>query len=89
MIDLLLTILIGSFFASVILASYRFLKGPTIPDRLLALDIITYSLVVIIAIVAVMLGSPYLIVVSFSLSLWFFIGSLYVARYLEGKYIGD
>jgi multicomponent Na+:H+ antiporter subunit F len=89
MIDLLLTLLIGSFTTSVILASYRFIRGPTIPDRMLALDIMTYSLVVVIAIVAVMLGSPYLIVVSFSLALWFFIGSLYVARYLEGEAIGD
>lgn len=63
--------------------------GPTMPDRMLALDIVSYTLVVIIAIVAIIVGSPYLIVISFSLALWFFIGSLYVARYLEGEAIGD
>ena len=89
MIYFVLSLLIVAFVTSATVSFYRLLKGPTIPDRMLALDIITYTLVVIIAVVALILDSPYLIVISFTLALWFFIGSLYVARYLEGEQIGD
>jgi len=89
MIYFVLSLLIVAFVTSATVSFYRLLKGPTIPDRMLALDVITYTLVVIIAVVALILDSPYLIVISFTLALWFFIGSLYVARYLEGEQIGD
>jgi multicomponent Na+:H+ antiporter subunit F len=89
MVDSLLALLVGLFMASLAISSYRLIMGPTIPDRVLALDIVSYGLAVIMALLAVIVGSPYLIVISFSLALWFFIGSIYIARYLEGKQIGD
>lgn len=81
--------MIAVFAISVIISSYRLVRGPTIADRVIAIDVVTYSLVVIIGIVAVVISSPYLIVISFSLALWFFVGVLYIARYLEGDSIGD
>ena len=89
MLDWALMILVAMFIVSIAISFYRLLVGPTMPDRVLALDVVSYGLAVIMALLAVMIGSPYLIVISFSLALWFFIGSLYIARYMEGKQIGD
>ncbi len=88
-IDEIITWLIAPFVVSVIISSYRLISGPTIPDRMLAMDVISYSLAVIMGLIAVQRESPYLIVISFTLALWYYIGSLYVARYLEGEQPGD
>lgn len=89
MIDLLILSSIFLFSVSITISVYRMMRGPTMPDRMLALDVVTYGLSVVMALVAVLSGSPYLIVISFSLALWFFIGSLYVAKYMEGKQIDE
>ncbi len=88
MIDVILVFSLGMFIISITLSMYRMVVGPTIPDRMLALDVVSYGLTVVMGIIAVISGSPYLIVISFSLALWFFIGALYVARYMEGEQIG-
>jgi multicomponent Na+:H+ antiporter subunit F len=89
MMDTLITALIFIFLLPIVIASYRLIKGPSIPDRMLAIDIVSYTSAVIVALMALLIGSPLLIIVSFSLALWYYIGSLYVARYLEGGEIGD
>ncbi|MDI9643621.1 MAG: monovalent cation/H+ antiporter complex subunit F [Candidatus Verstraetearchaeota archaeon] len=89
MIDLLLNVAISMFVLSIVFSLYRMIRGPTVPDRMLALDVISYGLAVVMGLIAIVSGSPYLIVISFSLALWFFIGALYVARYLEGEEIGE
>ncbi|MEJ5292013.1 MAG: monovalent cation/H+ antiporter complex subunit F [Candidatus Methanosuratincola sp.] len=89
MIEMILMFALGTFIISIALSLYRMVVGPTMPDRMLALDVISYALTVVMGIIAVISGSPYLIVISFSLALWFFIGALYVARYMEGEQIGD
>lgn len=89
MIDLLLNLSILIFVLSMVISIYRMIRGPTIPDRMLALDVVSYGLAVVMGMIAVISGSPFLIVISFSLALWFFIGALYVARYLEGEEIGE
>ena len=89
MIDEIITWLIVPFVISIVISSYRLVVGPTIPDRMLAMDVISYSLAVVMGLIAVLRESPYLIVISFTLALWYYIGSLYVARYLEGEQPGD
>lgn len=89
MLDVILLLSLGMFIISITMSMYRMIVGPTIPDRMLALDVVSYALTVVMGIIAVISGSPYLIVISFSLALWFFIGALYVARYMEGEQIGD
>lgn len=89
MIDEIIAWLIVPFVISIVISSYRLVVGPTIPDRMLAIDVISYSLVVVMGLIAVLRESPYLIVISFTLALWYYIGSLYVARYLEGEQPGD
>lgn len=89
MLDIILLFSLGMFITTITLSMYRMVVGPTIPDRMLALDVISYGLTVVMGIIAVISDSPYLIVISFSLALWFFIGALYVARYMEGEQIGD
>jgi len=89
MIEMILPFALGMFIISITLSLYRMVVGPTMPDRMLSLDVISYGLTVVMGIIAVISGSPYLIVISFSLALWFFIGALYVARYMEGEQIGD
>jgi len=89
MIDTVIIVLISIFLLPIGISSYRLIKGPSIPDRMLAIDVISYTSTVIVALMALSIGSPLMIIVSFSLALWYYIGSLYVARYLEGEEIGD
>jgi multicomponent Na+:H+ antiporter subunit F len=89
MIDTIITALLIPFIVSVLISLYRLVTGPTIPDRILAIDVMSYSLAVIMGLVAVLLESSYLIVISFTLALWYYVGSLYIARYMEGEKPGD
>lgn len=89
MIDTIITALLVPFVVTVLISLYRLVTGPTIPDRILAIDVMSYSLAVIMGLVAVLLESSYLIVISFTLALWYYVGSLYIARYMEGEKPGD
>jgi multicomponent Na+:H+ antiporter subunit F len=72
----LLTVALG-------LALFRLVKGPSAPDRVVALDLITGLAVGIIAIDCALTGEPQLLRVAMGLALISFLGTVAVARYLE------
>jgi len=65
-----------------ILISYRFVKGPSIVDRLTALDLMSYNLIAIIALYAALSEDTLLIDAAVVLSLIAFLGTLAFAYYL-------
>lgn len=65
---------------------YRAVVGPTISDRLLAIDLITTLLMGIIVILALMTEDEALLDISIAIAALSFIGTLAVTRYIsEGK----
>ncbi len=83
-----LTTLLALYLISFALYIVRVLKGPTIPDRVLALDSLGYDLAAFMLILSIYLNSPMMAVCALSLALWIYALDIYVAKYLEAKEVG-
>ncbi|HWJ78599.1 MAG TPA: Na(+)/H(+) antiporter subunit F1 [Niallia sp.] len=68
---------------STILFIYRTIKGPTIPDRVVALDAIGINLVSITAILSVVLKTSAFLEVILLIGILAFIGTVAFSKYLE------
>ncbi|MEM2312395.1 MAG: monovalent cation/H+ antiporter complex subunit F [Candidatus Nezhaarchaeales archaeon] len=75
--------------ASLALLAFRVAAGPTIPDRVLALDVASAAACLIFVLLALYYSSTFFIVVAVSLAVLGFIGTLYIAKYLEGREVGE
>jgi len=64
---------------------YRVLMGPTAPDRIVAVDILGIMIVGFCAILSIPTGRDWYIDIGIAWSLQSFIGTLALAKYLEGK----
>jgi multicomponent Na+:H+ antiporter subunit F len=65
------------------LAAVRLFRGPTLPDRVVALELIASLMVGMIAIVAIVAEQAILIDVAIALTLVGFLGAVAFARYME------
>lgn len=68
---------------AMILAFLRLLRGPTVPDRVAALDLITTLAAGIIAVETMALNEPLLLRAAVVLALVTFVGTVAFARYIE------
>ncbi|WP_049917176.1 monovalent cation/H+ antiporter complex subunit F [Halogeometricum pallidum] len=74
--------------ALTLLVSYRVIKGPTVPDRVVALDTIGTNVVAIAVLYSMLTWQGYFIDVSVVLAIIGFISTVTVARYVtEGDII--
>jgi multicomponent Na+:H+ antiporter subunit F len=64
---------------------YRIVKGPTIPDRMVAIDIFGILVVGVCAIVSIQTEKSYIIDIGIAWIILSFIGTLTLAKYLSGK----
>ncbi len=64
---------------------YRIGRGPTAPDRTVAIDILGVILVGFCALLSLWTGRDFYISVAIAWALLSFIGTLALAKYLEGK----
>ena len=85
LIDIILTVVIVVLAASAILVLYRFVKGPTLPDRVTAIDFITTIVIAIIVVFSILWKSPNFFDVAMVLSLISFLGSISYAFYLTKR----
>lgn len=81
---LIVILTLGAFFCL-----YRALKGPSIPDRAIAVDIMTVIFTSITALLALRYRLAYLIDLSLALAIISFVGTLALAKYLEGRSLDD
>ncbi|MCY4388763.1 MAG: monovalent cation/H+ antiporter complex subunit F [Desulfurellaceae bacterium] len=73
---------------SILLSAYRALRGPTIPDRVVALDNISINLVAAIIVISIRAQSALYIDVALVLAILSFLGTVAAAKYLlRGKVI--
>ncbi len=82
LIDIILTVVIIVLATSAILVLYRFIKGPTLPDRVSAIDLITTIAIAIIVVFSLLWDSPNFFDVAMVLALISFLGSMSYAFYL-------
>ncbi|WP_102274016.1 Na(+)/H(+) antiporter subunit F1 [Cytobacillus massiliigabonensis] len=62
---------------------YRLIKGPSMPDRIIALDAIGINLVAIVALVSIFLDTNAFLEVILLLGILSFIGTVAFSKYLE------
>ena len=80
--------LIPLLFAS-FLCLYRIGKGPTAADRMVAIDILGLIVVTICALIAFFLKESFFMDITLTFALLSFIGSIALAKYLEGRSLDD
>ncbi len=79
--DILIIILIVLSFSCL----YRAWRGPTIPDRMVAIDILGILVVGICALLAVVTKLSFLMDIALAWIFLSFIGTLALAKYLSGR----
>ena len=67
------------------LCLYRIARGPTAPDRTVAIDILGTLMVGFCCLMAVATGRDYYINIAIAWALVSFVGTLALAKYLEGR----
>ena len=67
------------------LCMYRVMRGPTAPDRTVAIDILGTLIVGFCCIMAVWTGLEYYMNIAIAWALISFVGTLALAKYLEGR----
>ena len=86
------TIIISLFVGLIIccaLCLYRIAKGPSAPDRMIAIDILGTVVVGFIAILTAVTGMEYLLDVALVWAMVSFIGTLALAKFLTGKGLNE
>jgi len=73
---------------AILLLSIIALKGPTIGDQVLAIDVLTYISLVLFTLLSIYLKQPLLIVLVIPLALWVYSLDIYIAKYLERGDLG-
>lgn len=77
-----LTLGIGAVTLTLILCGWRLLLGPTIADRVLALDTLYLSLVALVIMLGLRWQTPLLFEAALIVALLGFVGTVALARYL-------
>jgi len=83
LLDLVIQISIVISSGLTLLCGYRVIKGPTVPDRMFALDTVSTNIVAIGALTALMTGKGYFILISLVLTIIGFISTTTVAMYID------
>ena len=84
-LDTLLYIQIGLS----VICLYRIIRGPTIPDRMVGVDIFGILVVGICAIMAIQSERSFILDIGIAWIILSFIGTLTLAKYLTGKKLNE
>lgn len=83
--DLILFVVLPVLSLAIALAFIRLVRGPTLPDRVIALDLIGTLGMGMISVYAIARNLPVLLDVAIVLALLSFLGTVAFARYLERR----
>lgn len=83
MIDKVLLLALALFSVSIALSLYRVIRGPSMPDRAIALDTIGINLISAIAIVSIVLKTKAYLEAILILGILAFIGTIAFTKYIE------
>lgn len=68
---------------------YRIIRGPTIPDRMVGVDIFGILVVGICAIISIQTDKSFILDIGIAWIILSFIGTLTLAKYLTGKKLNE
>ena len=68
-----------------LIAGYRVARGPSLADRVVALDVVAATAVGLLVVYAARLGQPVLLDAAIALALVSFVGTVAFAAYLERR----
>ncbi len=74
---------LGSVGVSMVIVVVRLIRGPALPDRVVALDLLATLAVGVVAIYAIMTAQPVLLHVGIGIAILMFLGTVAFALYLE------
>ena len=83
------TILMIGLVICCFLCAYRIFKGPTAPDRSVAVDILGIIVIGFCSLLTLQTGEGYLMDMAIAWTLQSYIAVLALAKYLEGKKLND
>lgn len=83
MIDIILKAALVLFMLAIALSLYRVIKGPSLPDRAIALDTIGVNFLSAIAIVSIVLKTKAYLEAILILGILAFIGTIAFSKYIE------
>ncbi|MGB9828198.1 pH regulation protein F [Thermosphaera chiliense] len=91
MIDLTTVLLVSVplYLGAVVLYTVRLVKGPSIPDMVLAVDCIAYDLAVFLLVIALYYRTPLLVAPSIMLALWAYLLDVFISKHLVSKEVGE
>jgi multicomponent Na+:H+ antiporter subunit F len=82
-------IVFGVLVLAMFLAFYRLVRGPSLPDRVVALDLITVQIAGVLALDTIATGNSVFLDAAIVLALISFLGTVAFARYLERKGVDE
>lgn len=75
--------------AAIVLAFLRLVRGPSLPDRVVALDLVTILAVAFCGLFAIFSGEPAFLDVAIALALVAFLATVAFARFTERRNLRD
>jgi multicomponent Na+:H+ antiporter subunit F len=73
----------------ILMAAYRVIAGPSLPDRVIALDVIGINIVGLILVLELKSGNPGDVDAALVIALLAFMGTVAVAKYMAGGRVID
>lgn len=83
LLDFSLTLMV----LAIIPCIYRVIKGPTVPDRVVAVDAMTTVIVVMLGVYSFVRGSVFFMDVALVLSIISFVGTVTISKYLDEEVV--
>ncbi|KUP05352.1 monovalent cation/H+ antiporter subunit F [Bacillus coahuilensis p1.1.43] len=83
MINSIVIVALGIISISMLLLIYRVVKGPSVPDRVVALDALGINLVGVVALISIVFNSFAFLEVILLIGILAFIGTIAFAKFLE------
>lgn len=83
MIEKIMLVSLTLFMVAIALLLYRIIKGPTLPDRAIAIDTMGVNLISAIAIVSIVLKTKAFLEAILILGVLAFIGTIAFSKYIE------
>ena len=83
--ETVMQVYIGVLLLCCFMCIYRIARGPTAPDRTVAIDILGIVVVGFCALMAIITGKDFYMNIALTWALLSFIGTIALSKYLEGR----
>ncbi|GAB4471386.1 MAG: K+/H+ antiporter subunit F [Burkholderiaceae bacterium] len=81
-LGLVLPIAIGAFGVALVLAAYRLLRGPGLPDRILALDTLYINTMALLVLLGIRFGTALYFEAALVIAMLGFVSTIVLAKFL-------